>query len=139
MMIGSFHKRTLALVAIAAAALLLLTGCGLFRSDEQPTFDTGQSARLVCNNTCRDHGQCGVTASGDRVVLAGRNTQLVSGHNAFYANELEVEVQEKADRQVFYKNNLELPPFALTFYYVNDLAASGGNLAWVAMYCLENP
>jgi hypothetical protein len=137
----------LLLVCWLGLGVLLLTGCGLFGQAEEVTTavsdpapaailgsDTQLSGQgiLTCNTQCSNRAQCGFMTDQTPVVLVGRTSPRIDGHDAFAVQGTAADILNT--QTVTLQNSTTGEQFPTLFYLVRTSTIESG---WVAGWCIQ--
>ena len=93
-------------------------------------------AKIVCNDTCRNEGQCGENADGQPVILGNDGQPETRNHNQTFPHDADVNILQSKEMNLL--RPAESEPFPLTFHLV-QLSGENPQTGWVASWCIAQP
>lgn len=122
--------------------LFIITACGGGGGDEATEAENPEAApppppaKIVCNDGCRNEGQCGENADGQPVVLGNADQPETRAHNQLFPHDADVNILDSRDMNLL--RPAETEPFPLAFYLV-QLVGENPQTGWVASWCIAQP
>ena len=120
--------------------VLLLSGCSILNRDPDPVIGNeiqipdAAAGTITCSDRCEVKSQCGTT-DGNKVIMGGLDTPVVSGWNMMLVDETAVTINTSEARTV--QKVSDKSEENLFFYKVTTTDGSNKS-GWIAGWCVAS-
>jgi 3D (Asp-Asp-Asp) domain-containing protein len=133
---GRFNWRHRLVFIWLALAMTILPACSLINRGpvlgNEVEFQPQAQVTTSCNTTCSQHGQCGITAEGNQVILGGQNDPMVANQDRIFPSGTAVTILAISTQTIeTVQGHVQSP---LLFYQIQP--QDERQPLWVAGWCL---